>query len=536
MFGFRKFIKLTAVAAAALIMASCGKDPQLATKGNMVPDGAVLAMKLNADQLFNKALGAENSQTRQLWNMGKSMASMSLSQFGELGNVALQILNDPAALGACIEEPVVISFYVDFESAMTTNNPDVEMYLVALLENKAAFEKVVDTVIPFAEQEGMMKTVKDASEAYTHYILVDDDDVSLDLGVTNESAVFRFKAGVKDAGISMKDSMVALFANKESADSEGLDAFYASEGELAMWFDMETCMNAVMPLMASVQPESAAQINELMPMLANASFVTDLSFLEGQTVLGLQVFGSQEMKDYSKKYNAVPSGKFLKYMPASSAIVGSAAIKNLPELMDQMCGMNPEFAELFDELEVMFGVDKDFLAGISGDIAFALDGKDLGLNEIPGFMVAIECERNIWDFVQEEIVEEAHCVGSDMYNIMNVAYLAYMDGHIVLADPDTMSAVSLGGTDSFAETALAKEIQNGGVVMNLEALPIPVLDMFAKEIDANMSGEELLDFVSSVVVASYNDNMSAKLILNMGDKQHNFLEKLINEAVAGLNL
>jgi hypothetical protein len=138
--------------------------------------------------------------------------------------------------------------------------------------------------------------------------------------------------------------------------------------------------------------------------------------------------------------------------------------------------------------------------------------------------------------VQEEIVEEAHCVGSDMYNIMNVAYLAYMDGHIVLADPDTMSAVSLGGTDSFAETALAKEIQNGGVVMNLEALPIPVLDMFAKEIDANMSGEELLDFVSSVVVASYNDNMSAKLILNMGDKQHNFLEKLINEAVAGLNL
>jgi hypothetical protein len=99
-----------------------------------------------------------------------------------------------------------------------------------------------------------------------------------------------------------------------------------------------------------------------------------------------------------------------------------------------------------------------------------------------------------------------------------------------------MSAVSLGGTDSFAETALAKEIQNGGVVMNLEALPIPVLDMFAKEIDANMSGEELLDFVSSVVVASYNDNMSAKLILNMGDKQHNFLEKLINEAVAGLNL
>ena len=533
MFGFRQLLKLSAVAATALIIASCGGDkPVLASKGNMIPEGSVMAVKLGADQLFNKALGDENSKGREIWNMGKSMASMSLTEFGELGKIAREILNDPAALGVRMAEPVVMSYSMDLEQVMVTNDPEVDMYIVALLDNKAAFEKVVDATLSFAETEGITAT-KEASDDFTHYVLLAEQEGSLDLGVSAESVVFRFKYGAEDAGVSLNTSMRGLFANGESARSEGLEAFYASEGEIAIWYDIESVLNMVMPVMDAVQPGTSAQLQKYMPMLANASFVGDLSFLDGQTVLGFQMFGSQEMKDYVKKYYAAPTGKFMNYLPSTSAIVGSAAIKNLPEIIEQACEMNAEYADAFEQLEVMLGIDREFLAGISGDIAFAIDGANLGMTQTPGFVAIVECNRNVWDFIQPELAENAEYVGSDMYNLMNVAYVAYNDGHIILADPATMKAVPFSGADSFAETMLAKEIENGGFVLNLEALPIPVLDMFAQEIDGKMTGAELLEFVNSVVISSYNDNMSAKLILNMGDKQHNILEKLVLMAVAG---
>ena len=56
----RKFMQLTAVAVVAMLMVSCAdekKTSSVAEKGNMIPDGAVVAMKVNAQQLFDKVAG-----------------------------------------------------------------------------------------------------------------------------------------------------------------------------------------------------------------------------------------------------------------------------------------------------------------------------------------------------------------------------------------------------------------------------------------------------------------------------------------------
>mgnify|MGYP003305049382 FL=1 len=68
-------------------------------------------------------------------------------------------------------------------------------------------------------------------------------------------------------------------------------------------------------------------------------------------------------------------------------------------------------------------------------------------------------------------------------------------------------------------------------MVNLEVIPIELLDYLASEIDIFMDGEDLLGYVTSLVVDTSDDFMSATVTLNMGDKNHNLLEKLVLTAV-----
>ena len=533
MFNFRSFLKLSAAAAAALIVVSCGEEkPVLASKGNMIPDNAMMAVKIDANQLFEKALGDQNSQGRELWNMGKSMLSMSLGEVGEIGNVARNILKDPATLGVNMNEPVVMSLSADMSKAMLTNEASVDMYFVALLDNKEAFLQVMDATVTFAEREEGLKVTKDASDKFTHYVFVDETEGSLDLGVSAESVVVRFRYRDNDK-TDLKTSMLGLFANAGPAATEGLDVFYASAGELTLWYNIEAIMSMVEPMMAYVDQDTAAQFKQILPMLKGASMVADLAFLDGQTVLDMKVFGSEEMTELSKKFYEPASDKFFSYMPGTSVIVGNYYVKNLNEYVKWLSKMDKNYASLFEQLEYMYGIDERFFEGISGNLTFAIDGNGIDTNEVPGFVFMLECDRHVWDFMVSELSEYATYVGSDMYNLMNVAYVSYDNGHVVFADAKTMNAGPLGGSNSFAENALAKQIEKGGLTINMETLPYYLLYQFAAEIDRSMTGGELLEYVSSVTVSTY-DNMSGKLIVEMGDKEHNLLEKLVLEAIGNL--
>ena len=73
-----------------------------------------------------------------------------------------------------------------------------------------------------------------------------------------------------------------------------------------------------------------------------------------------------------------------------------------------------------------------------------------------------------------------------------------------------------------------------GAVVDLEVLPASLLDSLASEVEYYMTGRELLEYVNSVVITSSDDHMQATLTLNMGDKEHNLLEKLVLEAVSNI--
>lgn len=526
--SFGRILKFAAVAAASFIVAGCiGNDGLLASKGDMVPDNAIAAVKVNADQLWNKALGEPGSRARDMWQTGKSMASMYAAEFGEIGDVLRQILNDPDALGVDMKEPMVLSFAGEI-SEMNDMDGQAEMCLVALLDNSDAFLKVADAAVTFAKAEAGVVVFKDVEkEDYTHYEFVVDEGVSVDLGVTEESAVLRFKFDSTGNTEGLSDSMLALFAGEGPQDTDGIEAFYDSDADLAAWGDFDAMLNVMLPVIEEEDPAIAEQLQPYIEMYAGAAIVYDLDFQDGKTVLNVGVYGSEELEAYADKYNKKASDKFFKQLPEPAFVAFNAAIKDFAGIVDEMCRINPDYVDLLAYLEEEYDFNKELLNGFPGLVTFALTGAGL-YSDVPAFGLMMECDESVWEYAQEYLAEYAEADENGVYNIGEMVYIGYTDGYVYAKDAETFNGLN---SSSFADNAYAKTIAKGGAVVDLEALSADVLDDLASEISYYMEGEDLLEYVTSVVVDPSDDFMSATVTVNMGDKNHNLLEKLVLEAV-----
>lgn len=531
MFDYRKFVKFAAAAAAALMVLACGEEKEKfsqASEGNMIPDNAVMAMKIDGAQLFDKALGSPGSEVRQAWNMVKAAVPMYAASMGEMGTLAGDVVKDPAALGLRLDEPVVVSFAAELED-YAAEEGNVEVCLVALLDDSNAFVKVADAVMDLAnEQAGAVMTKELVGETYTYYAYTPEEGVSLDMGVAEKSVVVRFKASTSEDDKSLKTSMLGLFNNGGPAKTDGLDAFYASKGDMTVWMDFEGTINMAMPAMEQMDPSSVAQLKAYMPMYKDASMVSDLVFKEGQTVLQFKMYGSEEMMAYTQKYNTSASDKYLDDIPFYPVLAVNVAIKDFAGMVDEMCKVNKEYKEVLGYLSSL-GIDDGLLAGFPGNITFALDGNGIGQRDVPGMILMMDCGENVWELAKQYLPMVAEEVMEDVYCIEDMFCVAYAGGTLVAADVETFLAEPVDF--DYAETYLGKEISMGGMALDLNSLPKGILDEVAEEIDYSMTGEELLEFFDSMVIRSSQDQMTATVTLNMGDQSENLLAKILSYAV-----
>ena len=525
---FRRMFKYAAVAAAACMIAACSGDKgknTLPSKGNMIPDDAMFAMKVNVDQLWNKALGDQNSDIRNYWSMGKSMLAMSAEELGEMGDVVKQIIKDPAASGLCMDEPMVISFAADIKD-VDFEDFDVDVCMVALLDDSNAFVKVADAVMAVANEEGELGMTKEiVSDSYTYYSCPVEEGVTMDLGVFAEAAVLRLKANTISQDQGLKASMLDLFADGGPDATEGLEAFYASKGDMALWIDFETALDMVLPILENEQPGVTAQLEAYMPMYENASMVSDLTFKDGQTALQFMLFGSEEMRKYAQKFNAVSSDKFFQYIPRTAAMVMNVALADMPELVDEISKMGPDYAEALELLEENLGIDEELLAGLPGVITLALNVNSVDQEETPGIYLIMDCKENVWEFAKTYLDMYAEDCGNDTYVVEDMCVITYNNDTLYAMDMVSYNDGEI--YDSFLNSPYAKDIAKGGFVFDLTVFPEDMLDSLAEEFDYEMSGSELLEYVSSLVVTMSDDHMTSTLTLNMEDKEHNLLEKLV---------
>ena len=528
MFNFKRMFKFAAAAAVALGMVSCaGEDIRTASEGNMIPDNAVFAMQVNAGQLWDKALGAPGSEARQLWAMSKKSLPLVASSLGEIGTLVNDVVSDPAKIGLCMDKPMVLSFSADMNN-FADEQAAGEACLVALLEDSEAFVKTVDSVLKLVRDEtGVVISKEEVGSSYAYYSFSIDEEVAVDALVTDESVVIRLKGDTTGEIKNLKASMLELFANGGPAAAKGLDAFYGSKGEFAMWMNYEGIMNMAMPVLESEEPSSVAVFQQYMPMLKGASMVMDLEFKNGQTVLQCKVFGSEEMMKYSEKYYAEASSKYLAEIPFEPCVVVNGAMKDLAGLVKEMSAASPELAEGFEYLESKLGIDEKFIEGLPGLITFALDGRGIDYRELPGFLLLMECDANVWEFAEQYLEMYADEVEEDLYCIEDMFCISYAEGTLKVADIYTF--ISQPDEFSYEDSYLGQQIEKGGVVIDLSKLPSSVLDAAAREIDYSMTGSQLLEFVNSIVI-NYHDTTSI-VTLNMGDSKENLLGKFVQTAL-----
>ena len=533
MFSLKRFLQLTAVAAVSVFMVACaGGDKSTPSKGNMIPDNAVVALKVDFDLLLNKALGDENSPLRDYWNMAKSGLSGQMRGYGEVGEYVRKIINDPALSGIEVDEPVVVSCAYDMQNIPYVD-PSVDVYMVALLEDRSAFIKVVDAVMNYAILEEDMNVSKVELGSYTYYEFLSEYDTAVDLGVAAKAAVLRIRENGYESGDALKESFVNLFANGGPEKSKGLKKFYGTEEEVALWVDLEGAMNSAMPLFVEeLDPMTLSKIHASKEVYKGASVVADLAFNDGQTVVNCNVYGSDLLKETATKYNKPASDKYLKKVPASAALVLNLAIKDLDVLFDQLCAESRDIQDMYNDLAMEFGFNKNLLKGLTGTITLALDGRTLSYRSEPGLMLCVEAERNVWTYAQSYLDEFAERQSADKYSVDDQIYFLYEDDHMTMVDAKTMYTTPVAGTNSFADTEFGAQIKNSGLYLNLAAIPSnDLVKFFRREFDLRLSREQILGFCSSVVLTTSDDFMSTTLTLNMNDKEHNLLEKIALEAV-----
>ncbi len=540
---FGRILKLTVVVAVLLGSVSCGgnnkdsenkdskqtivvKKKTMETlnsvgKENMVPDGAVAAMKIMPQQLWTKTIGQPGSQGYDLWQNVKSQSSLLSLGLGELGSMLTDAFDNPDALGLSLTEPLVLSVALDPKTASETNQ-SFELYVVATLSSRASFEKFMDALVPFAGKATDRKITKEIiADTFTYYNLYSENSQYADLAILEKSAVLRFSYSADKQSDDLKKSMSELFADGRHKGSDAMKDFYATGADVALWLDYDKVM--------SFMPESGMD----MSMFKGSSIVSDLDFSNGKTVLNVKMHGSEKIKEYAQKYNAVASDKYFKYLPASSVLVMNAAVKDLPGLLDEYAAMNPELTEYLEYFEDEFGFDQDLLAGISGQVVIAVDGRNLGNDdEIPGVIAFVECEESVWDYIEESVSGYSQKYGRNTYLLADNLIVKYDGCALVFGNEKTIS----GGSSVFADTAFSKEISTGGVLLNLEELPISLLNELIDECDIPLSGRELLKYMSSITVSSSYDHMSGTITCNMGDKKHNMLELLFSEIISQMSL
>lgn len=515
-------MKVLAAGAAALLFVACGgngsKVPQ-ADENNMIPDNAVCALKVDLMSLWEKTSGDQGSQVRQLTAMAKMFLPSVIEENLEsevLADIANEFLSDPASLGIALDKPAVMSAAFDVVS-YEDEEYTAQAYLTVLLNDSDAFNKVADEVLVMAREEGLSGTSKAVvNDDYTHYIYFAEDGAALDLGVGAKSAVLRL---VYDPQlVDYQKTMVNLFADGGPKKTDGLKAFNDADEDMALWLDFNTTLTEVMEIVKEEERSLYVQLQPMMDLYEGASMTATLNFEDGKTVMNVNVYGNEAMASYTDKYYAKASDKYFDKVPESSVFVANLALKDVAGMIEEMAKSNSDFEELLPLLEEV-GIDEDVLEGLPGQITIALDGKGIDTKEIPGFVAVMECEPEVYELIESYLEDYAELYDGK-YIIDGLCEISYKRGALYVVESSLAESYYYHFNSEYADV-----IEKGGFAIDLEQLPMYLLDELAQEIDYYMSGTELLEYVNGLTVVM-DAPLSTTITLYMADKDHNLLEKV----------
>ena len=547
------FTKFFTVVAASVLLASCAEEEKVSLP--LAPEDAVFAAKVDVKSIYEKSLGDGSAASENIMQ-NLQAALMQAGAPTPVENILKKALNNPmTAFGLNLNQPVLVSATMDVASE------NVGVYFSLPLSDKALFCMILDQVYAKASKsseydseydyygrENLSPSKETLSGGTDFYFFGGAADNYACCAVAgNAAVVYVSNQSLGKNGQAGKAAIEKLLSQSGSCTGAGFDAFMASQDDLAIWYDVDSLLDMAMPMIKQEDMSLYAVLEMLKPYFEGVSVRGSLDFEKGKTVVGFSVDGPQQMKDMVAKYTAVPSDKFFSTLPASSVVAANIAIskKALSDTWTELLN-DPSIGAYLKQGAAQFGIGEEFISGLPGTITAGLT---VGADGNPVGALAIECDKYVYDTVMNLL--EAHSgmvesTGLDTYMIYEeeydydsynyyygysptpvktrIASVVYVNGAAIITT-DSMLGVQTG-----YRSAASRLISNGGFVLDVVNLPSDLMNELTKELSSELhmwiNPSMVLDWVSSVSLTA-KDGLNTELSVNMGDQQHNILQKLI---------
>ena len=560
-----RLMNVVAALMATLVFASCSEE--VTSVAPVIAEDAIFAAKLNLKSIYDKSFGDGSAQSAKVMNALKSAL-----QTEEMPQQALNILNKAlenpmAAFGLNLDQPVYLSATMDAQSE------EAGIYLTASVSDRTMLQMILEK--SFAQVEKETQTEKEyleSSEWYDgeyhlagretiqnggkFYYFGGAADNAVCCALTDNALIFYMSAKSLGAGgVKGKAAIEKLLSQKGVCQGTGIDKFMAAQDDMNLWLDVETFMEKAKPLIRRGDASVYMMLKQFEAFYKGMSLTAALDFQAGRTVVNMSATMSEELKEQSMKYYTQPTDKYFSYIPASSLVAANLACNTAPlqEMWNELSG-DANVGSYIQALK-SFGIDERFVAGLPGTITAGLS---VGMDGEPAVSLVMECDRKVYDVLMLLLVQHSGMVednGDGTYSIFEqndyddydydygygylptaknyIGSLTYTDGAIVAMTSNlwNQSNGGRGFYNNYRMSSTADDIAKGGIALNLESLDGKILDTVAKEMSealrpVHMSSRDLLDYCTSVTITN-PDMFTSEISMNMGDKEHNLLQKFV---------
>lgn len=494
----------------------------------IILDDALVVAKVELGQLLNKSLYDGSSTSSTLLHMIKDKARQIEDKY--VRDYVLNTLDYPSDCGLDLNSPLVLS--VDYQ-----NEDD----LVACLSAKISdYEKVygfIDSLYNASPQR-QADSELDYIDEYDYYEAVDallleyeydEYDGGIDKKIEADGLTFYCSDGgaivLDHQNIALYitsaeldeyefDEINKLFKRGKAPELNNIAEFLYVKDDLSMWLDYEYIMSF---MMAELRKDYRLQ--DFMPYLDNVKYdgssaVLALNFETGKTTMTTHIDGIV----YEDIFFTESSDKYFKYIPEDAVLVANIKIKDFLSLWE-FFKKSKTVKETLEQFEFMLGLDDDFIQSMPGTITFAVDGRTLS-NDIPGFVAAFECDHKVYEKLLAFMRKAEMRSVDDGYILSNAVYITYKDGAIILMENNLWRR---SNNCRFEDSYSSDKIAEGGISVKLRN----IFPYIINEIDLGINYHEILELVEEIdfVPESF---YSADLVLSMGDKKSNLIQKVLD--------
>ena len=516
----RLFTHALVVCLSIMTLASCGGGFNVES---LVPENSLMAVKCNFEDIYNKSLGDGSAASNAILDeLTKELAYMELP--ADIEAHILKALENPVkAFGLDLTQPVVFSLTSNMKAT------EANAYVAAAVSDYAAAKNFVNSLYALAVEDyedrkrgGAPEKSVIAENVDFYYFGKPCDDVFA-CALSEQYVLLYFTSeSDKRNGAKAQLDIEALIKQEKPCSASGFKEFAAASNSVDFWVNAESAVS----LAATASKDIS--LSMVKPFAKDLALNAYLEFEKGKTTLGASIICSDELKELYEQYYAVPSAKYLELLPTKTAFVYNAAmnVEGLKETWNELKS-NIMYGSYITTLEAM-GIDEEFIGGLPGTIT--LGAEVLDPDKLGNAIIAIECEENCYNTLVA-LIEAYGLIERDYngYRVLDIAYVTYnKDKEAALVMTPELWEDSNSGTSfnsDFSSSALASEVKNGGVGIDFTNMSEDVLDELAEEFGRRYKADDLLEFVTSIVL-TYDKN-EVKYVWNMGDQQNTILQKLI---------